>query len=131
MVYLGGVPPPSCLGFVRNPNLVLPPYITTEVHVYRDESGNLITHRRPRPLSVIAGAEFILQCDQDRLARYVWFRMLYLYLCVGERKRVNLRFMLFNGCSSNVVVIIISLCSLLSTSFKSYMLTRLMFVFVY
>ena len=70
MAYFGNVPPPSCLGFVRNPNLVLPPYITTEVHLYRDEAGSLVTHRRPRPLSIIAGAEFVLQCDQDKLARY-------------------------------------------------------------
>ena len=71
MAYLGNVPPPSCLGFVRNPNLTLPPYIISEVHLYRDEAGNLITHRRPRPLSVVAGVEFVLQCDQEKLARYV------------------------------------------------------------
>ena len=71
MAYLGNVPPPSCIGFVRNPNLVLPPYIISEVHLYRDEDGNLVSHRRPRPLSVIAGAEVVLQSDQDRLARFV------------------------------------------------------------
>ena len=73
-MYLGNVPPPSCLGFVPNPNLVLPPYIITEVHLYHDEAGVLISHRRPRPLSVVAGAEFVLQCDQERLARLVVLR---------------------------------------------------------
>ena len=71
MAYLGNVPPPSCLGFLRNPHLVLPPYIISEVHLYTDEDGNLITHRRPRPLSIIAGAQVVLQSDQDRLARFV------------------------------------------------------------
>ena len=70
MAYLG-VPPPAFLGFVRNPNLVLPPYIISEVHLYNDEAGNVITHRRPRPLSIIAGAEVVLQCDQEKLARLV------------------------------------------------------------
>ena len=71
MAYLGNVTPPSCIGFVRNPNLVLPLYILTEVNVFRDENGLVVTHRRPRPLSVIAGAEVVLQSDPERLARYV------------------------------------------------------------
>ena len=95
MAYYGNVPPPSCLGFVRNPNLVLPPYITTEVHLYRDEAGVLITHRRPRPLSVIAGAEFILQCDQDKLARLA-FRSsetrLHDHVCFEREKNNNHKF---------------------------------------
>jgi len=63
------IQPPSALGFVPNPNLVLPPYIISEVHLFRDQAGNLIAHHRPRPLSLIAGAEVVLQCDQDKLAR--------------------------------------------------------------
>ena len=73
MAYLGNVPPPSCIGFTRNPNLVLPPYIISEVHLYHDEDGVVLSHRRPRPLSVIAGAEVVLQSDQDRLARFVHY----------------------------------------------------------
>ena len=71
MAYLGNTPTPSCIGFVRNPNLVLPLYVLTEVHTVHDEAGHPIHIRRPRPLSVIAGAAVVLQSDQALLARYV------------------------------------------------------------
>ncbi len=69
MAYLGTIPPPASIGFVRNPNLVLPVYILTEVHTIRLPNGQLAELRRPRPPSVISGAEVILQSDQYLLQR--------------------------------------------------------------
>ncbi len=62
------LPPPS-VGFVHNPNLVLPDYVTTEVVQIMDPYGVVHLLRRPRPLSVVAGAQIVLQCDRDRLQR--------------------------------------------------------------
>jgi hypothetical protein len=63
------LPPPPNVGYVPNPNLVLPLYLLTEVHPVRLEDGQVVMVRRPRPLSVIAGARVVLQCDPDRLRR--------------------------------------------------------------
>ncbi len=71
MAYLGNIPPPASIGFYRNPNLVLPLYILTEVHTVRLHNGNLANLRRPRPLSVISGAEVVLQSDPFLLRRYL------------------------------------------------------------
>jgi hypothetical protein len=62
------VPPPG-VGFRRNPNLVLPVYIMSEVHSIVSQTGEVVALRRPRPYSVVAGAELVLQCDQERLMR--------------------------------------------------------------
>ncbi len=64
------LPPPPNVGFVPNPNLNLPIYLLTEVHTIRLEGGQIVNLRRPRPLSVIAGAQVVLQCDRERLQRY-------------------------------------------------------------
>jgi hypothetical protein len=64
-------PPPVGVGFVANQNLDLPLYIVSEVHTIVTEDGQLLHLRRPRPLSVISGAEFVLQCDQELLMRYI------------------------------------------------------------
>ena len=66
---------PACIGFVPRPNLVLPPYILTEVYRFRDVDGVFVRLRRPRPLSIIAGAEVVLQSDPALLARYGWFEL--------------------------------------------------------
>jgi hypothetical protein len=63
--------PPPEVGFRRNPNLILPIYIVSEVHSVVAESGEVINVRRPRPPSVVSGAELVLQCDQDLLKRCV------------------------------------------------------------
>ncbi len=63
--------PPNSVGFVPNPNLILPLYIQTEVVRVQDHNGAVWTFRRPRPLSIVAGAQLVLQCDRDLLARYV------------------------------------------------------------
>ncbi len=63
------LPPPPNVGFVPNPQLVLPIYLLTEVHPVLLEDGQVVRVRRPRPLSVIAGARMVLQCDPDRLRR--------------------------------------------------------------
>ncbi len=65
------IPPPPNVGFVPNPNLVLPVYLLTEVHQVRLEDGQTLNLRRPRPISVVAGARLVLQCDPVRLCRYV------------------------------------------------------------
>jgi hypothetical protein len=64
--------PPNSIGFVHNPNLVLPVYIQTEVVRVQDVQGNVWSFRRPRPLSVLAGASIVLQSDRDLLARFVF-----------------------------------------------------------
>ena len=73
MAYL--LPPPPNVGFVPNPNLVLPIYLLTEVHPLRLPDGQVMMLRRPRPLSVIAGARVVLQCDPVRLRRFVHGRV--------------------------------------------------------
>jgi hypothetical protein len=67
MAYL--LPPPS-VGFVHNPNLVLPTYIVSEVVRIQDTRGVVWTFRRPRPLSIVCGAQIVLQCDRELLQRY-------------------------------------------------------------
>ncbi len=62
--------PPMSVGFVPNPNLVLPVYIQTEVVQVQDPQGEIWNIRRARPPSVISGAQVVLQCDRDLLARY-------------------------------------------------------------
>ncbi len=69
MAYLGNIPPPASIGFVHNPNLVLPMYIHTEVHTIRLPNGHIVNLRRPRPLSVVSGAEVVLQSDPFLLRR--------------------------------------------------------------
>jgi hypothetical protein len=64
--------PPACLNFAANPNIILPPYISSEVHTVVAPDGRLVTLRHPRPLSVISGTEFILQCDHPSIMRYVF-----------------------------------------------------------
>ena len=71
MAYLGNIPPPSCIGFTLRPHLQLPLYIQTEVHTVQLYDGSLLTRRRPRPLSIVAGAKVVLQADQDLLGRFV------------------------------------------------------------
>ncbi len=66
MAYLD---PPNSVGYVPNPNLVLPVYIRTEVIRVQDPHGVVWHIRRPRPPSIIAGAQLVLQCDRDLLAR--------------------------------------------------------------
>jgi hypothetical protein len=61
--------PPASIGFVPNPNLVLPVYIQTEIVRIQDGQGVVWHVRRPRPLSVISGALIVLQSDRDLLAR--------------------------------------------------------------
>ncbi len=68
------LPPPPDVGFVPNPNLDLPIYLLTEVHPVRLEDGQVVMLRRQRPLSVIAGARMVLQCDPERLRRFVKIR---------------------------------------------------------
>ena len=69
MAYVGNLPPPHHIGFVRRPNLVLPNYVATEIHQFVGDDGVLRSNRRPRPLSIIAGAAVVLQSDQALLAR--------------------------------------------------------------
>ncbi len=66
--------PPNSVGFHPNPNLVLPVYIQTEVVTVQDVFGVVWHIRRPRPLSIISGAQVVLQCDRDLLARYFIFK---------------------------------------------------------
>jgi hypothetical protein len=61
--------PPLYVGFIANPNLILPIYIQTEVITLTDVHGTVWQLRRPRPLSLLAGAQVVLQCDRDLLAR--------------------------------------------------------------
>ncbi len=63
--------PPTSVGFVPNPNVVLPAYVTTEILQIQDVQGTVWNIRRPRPLSIIAGAQIVLQCDRELLARCV------------------------------------------------------------
>ncbi len=63
------LPPPPNVGFVPNPQLVLPIYLMTEVHPVRLEDGQVVMVRRPRPLSVVSGARLVLQCDPELLMR--------------------------------------------------------------
>ncbi len=81
MAYLGNITPPTSIGFVRNPNLILPLYILTEVHTIQLGVGQVANLRRPRPLSVISGAEVVLQSDPFLLRRYV-------VLCKEKIKKV-------------------------------------------
>ncbi len=64
--------PPNSIGYVPNPNLVLPQYVQFEVIRIQDVRGDVWSFRRPRPLSVLAGAAVVLQSDRDLLARFVW-----------------------------------------------------------
>jgi hypothetical protein len=66
---MANIVPPPASGFVANPNLILPTYILTEVVRIQDQAGNLMVVRRPRPLSIIVGAQVVLQCDRQQLAR--------------------------------------------------------------
>ncbi len=61
---------PNSVGFVHNPNLILPVYIQFEVVRVQDHLGVVRHVRRPRPLSIISGAQLVLQCDRELLARY-------------------------------------------------------------
>ncbi len=67
MAYI--LPPPPNVGFIPNPNLALPIYLLTEVHPVQLDDGQVVMVRRPRPISVVAGARLVLQCDPDRLRR--------------------------------------------------------------
>jgi hypothetical protein len=69
MAMLANFAPPPEVGFRPNPNLVLPIYLISEVHSIVSQYGEVIHLRRPRPYSVVAGAELVLQCDQDLLVR--------------------------------------------------------------
>jgi hypothetical protein len=66
---MANISPPSSIGFVQNPNLVLPLYLRTEVVRVQDAQGTIWHIRRPRPLSIISGAMVVLQSDRDLLAR--------------------------------------------------------------
>jgi hypothetical protein len=68
-VLMANFTPPDSIGFVPNPNLVLPPYIAFEVVVIYDIHGVPWHLRRPRPLSLLAGAQVVLQSDRELLAR--------------------------------------------------------------
>ncbi len=74
-VKMADILPPSSVGYVHNPNIVLPLYIQTEVVRVLDHNGDIWNVRRPRPLSIIAGAQLVLQCDRDLLARYLMSKM--------------------------------------------------------
>jgi hypothetical protein len=63
--------PPSCIGYRHIPNLVLPLYIRSEVTSFFDEDGTVVSYRRARPLSIVYGAEIVLQSDLELLSRYV------------------------------------------------------------
>ncbi len=68
---MANILPPNSVGYVHNPNLVLPIYIQTEVIRVQDQNGVVWNIRRPRPLSILSGAQLVLQCDRDLLARYL------------------------------------------------------------
>ncbi len=65
--------PPPYVGFVHNPNLVLPDYILFEVVQIMDQNGIIQLLRRPRPPSITACAQLVLQCDRHRLQRYEFY----------------------------------------------------------
>ncbi len=69
MANLAGVIPPVSIGFVANPNLILPLYVRYEVVTITDVDGNDWNLRRPRPLSILAGAHLLLQSDRELFAR--------------------------------------------------------------
>ncbi len=60
---------PPNVGYQPNANLVLPLYVLTEVHEVHAQNGQIAYLRRPRPLSLIAGARVVLQCDPHLLCR--------------------------------------------------------------
>jgi hypothetical protein len=70
MAYMGNLPIPDCIGFEAKPNLIVPLYIQVELHRFRDETGQLVLNRRPRPLSIVSGSEVVLQSDPALLAQY-------------------------------------------------------------
>ncbi len=71
--------PPDCIGFVANPNIILPVYVQSEVVRVQDTQGVEWLIRRPRPLSVISGAQIVLQSDRELLARFVMLIGLFLF----------------------------------------------------
>jgi hypothetical protein len=71
---MANILPPNSVGYVHNPNLVLPIYIQTEVIRVQDQNGVVWNVRRPRPLSILSGAQLVLQCDRELLARYLSFK---------------------------------------------------------
>jgi hypothetical protein len=68
---MANIQPPNSVGYVPNPNLILPIYIQTEVVRVQDRNGVVWRIRRPRPLSIVSGAQLVLQCDRELLARYL------------------------------------------------------------
>jgi hypothetical protein len=69
-MYYGHLPVPDCIGFVPNPQLVLPLYVRVEAHRILDADGQVMIRHCPRPLSIISGSEVVLQSSPDLLARY-------------------------------------------------------------